>query len=162
MTDNVIDYVPLAGVIVGSLVLWLTARAFIRRKARRNPQANVALRNQVATNAGFRAGMTLVKYAWAGALLEWADGVWRPQVHASWRQVWTDYDRDFDARLRGAPAGTRAFEASAEDAQYGGRVGGSVSFQPYGSRNTIELGYEAFVGDGTTSHVARAMFRVPF
>ena len=42
--------------------------------------------------------MTLVKYAWAGALLEWADGVWRPQIHASWRQVWTDYDREAVAR----------------------------------------------------------------
>ncbi|MDJ0767150.1 MAG: mechanosensitive ion channel [Ilumatobacter sp.] len=57
MADNVIDYIPLAGVVVGSLVVWLAARAVIRRKARRDPHANVALRNQVATIAVVFVGL---------------------------------------------------------------------------------------------------------
>ena len=48
---DVIDFVPLISVIVGSLVVWLAARTFIRREGRSNPTVNVPLRNQVATLA---------------------------------------------------------------------------------------------------------------
>ena len=49
MPDSIVDIVPLAGVIVGALVVWLGARAFIRRKARHNPSINAELRTQVLT-----------------------------------------------------------------------------------------------------------------
>ena len=49
MTTDVIDYVPLASVIVASLLVWLAARWIVRREARRNPTVNVALRQQVVT-----------------------------------------------------------------------------------------------------------------
>ncbi len=116
----------------------------------------------VATDTGARIGMTLVKYAYMGDWLEWADGVWRPQVQAGWRQVWTGYDRDFDARLTGAPSTTPKLRVRSEDAQYGANVGGRVSFQPFGTRNSIEIAYDAFVGDRTTAHTVLATFRMPF
>lgn len=116
----------------------------------------------VATHTGFRAGMTLVKWSYAGPWLEWADGVWRPEITGSWRQVWSGYDREANARLRGAPAGTPDFRTRTQDAQWGADVGARVSFQPHESRKTIELGYEAFVGDGTVSHAAMLRFRMPF
>jgi uncharacterized protein with beta-barrel porin domain len=115
-----------------------------------------------ATHAGLRAGMALVKYAYAGPWLEWADGVWRPELEAAWRQVWNDYDRAFSSRLAGAPSGTPRFRTAAQDARYGADLGARVSFQPYGTSNTFELGYEAFVGDGTTVHTAIARVRIPF
>ena len=115
----------------------------------------------VGTNAGFRAGMTLVKWAYFGDLLEWADGVWRPEVHASWRQVWNDHDRALSSRLDGAPSGAPRFRTETEDAEIGADFGASVIFQPYGTRNTIELGYEGFVGDGSMSHAAMLRFRMP-
>ena len=115
-----------------------------------------------ATNAGVRAGMTLVKWYYAGPWLEWADGVWRPQIDASWRQVWNDYDRAFSSRLRGAPPGTPSFRTTSQDAEYGADLGARVSFQPQGTRNTVELGYEAFVGNGTMVHSLTMRFRMPF
>lgn len=57
MADNVIDYIPLASVIVGTLVIWLAARAIVRRKARRNLHVNVALRNQVISIAVVFVGL---------------------------------------------------------------------------------------------------------
>ena len=47
--DNVVDFVPLAAVIVGSLMVFLIAMAWIRRDVRRDPTINAALRNQTAT-----------------------------------------------------------------------------------------------------------------
>lgn len=115
----------------------------------------------ITTRAGARAGMTLIKWAYAGDLLEWTDGVWRPEISASWRQVWNDYDRNLSAKLRGAPAGTPDFRTRTQDAQWGADLGVRVSFQPHGTRSTVELGYEAFVGDGSVSHAAMLRFRMP-
>lgn len=124
----------------------------------------IAARDNVllATDAGLRAGVTLVKHAYMGSWLEWADGVWRPAVHGGWRQLWNDYDRHLGARLRSAPAGSGRFRVRSEDAQYGGRFGAGVSFQPQGTRNHVEVGYDAFLGDGTTSHAVMARLRIPF
>jgi len=105
--------------------------------------------------------LTLIKYGYWGDWLEWTDGVWRPEISARWRQVFSDYNRDFDARLRSAPAGTPKFNVNAYDAQYGAKVGARVSFQPNGTRNTIEIGYDAFVGDDSLSHAVIARFRIP-
>lgn len=115
----------------------------------------------VGTNAGFRAGMTLVKWYYAGDWLEWADGVWRPEISASWRQVWNDYDRDMKSSLSGAPGGTPELRTEAEDARIGADLGARVSFQPHGTRNTIELGYEAFVGERSISHGVMARIKIP-
>jgi subtilase-type serine protease len=115
----------------------------------------------IATRSGFRAAMTLVKYAYAGALLEWADGVWRPEIRASWRQVWNDYDRNVSARLDGAPARTPEFRTRSQDAQYGADLGARIGFQPFGTANTIDLSYGAFIGDRTAVHTLMARFRMP-
>ena len=115
----------------------------------------------VTTQAGLRAGLTLVKQAYAGKWLEWADGVWRPEFTASWTQVWKGYNRALDAKLRGAPAATPEFRTRTRDAQWGADLAARVSFQPHGSRNSIEAGYEVFLGDGNLSHAAMVRLRMP-
>lgn len=57
MADTIVDFVPLLCVVVGSFVVWLGARAVIRREARRDPTVNVTLRNQVTTIAVAVAGL---------------------------------------------------------------------------------------------------------
>lgn len=49
MADHIVDFVPMAIVVVGVVAVWLAARVVIRRQARRDPNANVTLRNQLAT-----------------------------------------------------------------------------------------------------------------
>jgi uncharacterized protein with beta-barrel porin domain len=116
----------------------------------------------IAGEAGFRIGTTLVKHGYFGNLLEWADGVWRPEFSAQWRQVVNDYDRSSSAHFRSAPAGTPRFRTASEDAQYGADLEGGVSFQPYGTRNTIHVGAGAFVGNRTLVTTATATLRIPF
>ena len=115
----------------------------------------------LTTRAGLRAGLTLVKQAYAGKWLEWADGVWRPEFTGSWTQVWNGYDRALLARLSGAPAGTPEFRTRTRDARWGAELGAHVSFQPHGSRHSIEAGYEVFVGDGTVSQAVMLRLRMP-
>jgi len=57
VADTIVDFVPLLCVVVGSFVVWLGARAVIRREARRDPTVNVTLRNQVTTIAVAVAGL---------------------------------------------------------------------------------------------------------
>jgi uncharacterized protein with beta-barrel porin domain len=115
----------------------------------------------VAIQPGFRAGMTLVKRSYAGTWLEWADGVWRSEITGSWKQFFGDYNRSLSAKLTGAPDDTPQFRTRAQDAQWGADLGARVSFQPHGSRTSIEVGYEAFVGDGSLSHTAMLRVRMP-
>jgi len=112
-----------------------------------------------ATNAGIRAGAMLVGRGDLGA---WSSGLWRSEVRASWRQVWTGHDREFDAQLAGAPGGTPSFQVETQDAQYGAILGGGISFQPEGSHTTIGIDYDAFVGEDTLAHTVLATLRVPF
>ena len=115
----------------------------------------------MTTQAGLRAGLTLVKQAWAGRWLEWADGVWRPEFTSSWAQVWSGNNRALEARLRGAPAGSPAFRTRTRDSHGGAVLGAHVSFQPHDSRNSIEAGYQVFIGDGRLSQTALLRFRMP-
>jgi outer membrane autotransporter protein len=116
----------------------------------------------IATEAGVRVGTMLIKHADMGALMNWADGVWRPEVTMRWRQILSDYDRASSAELRAAPSSTPKFRTKSEDAQYGGELGVAVNFQPHESRSTIQVGYETFIGDRTTTHTVMGTFRIPF
>ena len=115
----------------------------------------------LALRTGLRAGVTLVKWTYSGAWLEWADGIWRPEITATWVQFFGDYNRTLTARLGGAPTDTPDFRTRAQDAQWGADLGARLSFQPRGSRNSIELDYQVFVGDGNLSQAALLRFRVP-
>lgn len=115
----------------------------------------------LSTTTGVRLAATLFKYAYLGSSLEWADGVWRPEVDVRWREFWTGARRSVDARLVGAPAGTGRFAVDAADAERGVEIAARLSFQPLRSRVTIGVGYEAFLGDGTTAHRFDAKLRVP-
>ena len=95
-------------------------------------------------------------------MLEWADGVWRPEIRGGWRQVLNDYDRASSARFREAPDGTPKFHSKSEDAQYGAELALGLSFQPQGKRSTVHVGYEAFVGNRTLVHSLKASLMIPF
>ena len=51
MNFDIVDYVPLAAVLVIALTVWIGARWIIRRDARRKPSVNVEVRNQVVSIA---------------------------------------------------------------------------------------------------------------
>jgi small-conductance mechanosensitive channel len=54
---DIVEYVPLAAVLLISLAAWLAARAIVRRNARRNPAVNLEVRFQVITIAVVFAGL---------------------------------------------------------------------------------------------------------
>ena len=57
MNIDIVEYVPLAAVLLISLAAWLAARAIVRRNARRNPAVNLEVRFQVITIAVVFAGL---------------------------------------------------------------------------------------------------------
>ena len=57
MNIDIVEYVPLAAVLLVSLAAWLAGRAVVRRNARRNPAVNLEVRFQVITIAVVFAGL---------------------------------------------------------------------------------------------------------
>ena len=125
-------------------------------------RVDVRSNSQVGTAAGLRISGSYYKYGYLGSYLEWLDGVITPEVSALWRRVWTGADRDVAAYMVGAPAEAGEFEVFADDASAGLEIGARIRFQPQWSRNTVELGYEVFVGNDTTVHNLGAQVRIPF
>jgi hypothetical protein len=76
--------------------------------------------------------------------------------------VWTGADRDVEAHMAGAPAGSGEFTVFADDASAGLEIAARVRFQPQWTRNTVELGYDVFVGNDLTVHNLGATVRIPF
>ncbi|MBW2278284.1 MAG: autotransporter domain-containing protein, partial [Deltaproteobacteria bacterium] len=118
--------------------------------------------SQVATSAGLRISGSYYKYAYLGSWFEWLDGVITPELSARWRRVWIGDDRDVEARMVGAPAEVGSFEVAADDASAGLEIGTRVIFQPQWTRNTVELGYDVFIGNNNTLHNLGLKLRIPF
>jgi uncharacterized protein with beta-barrel porin domain len=118
--------------------------------------------SQVATAAGLRISGSYYKYAYLGSWFEWLDGVITPELSARWRRVWIGDDRDVEARMVGAPAEVGSFEVAADDASAGLEIGARVTFQPQWTRNTVELGYDVFIGNNNTLHNLGLKLRIPF
>ncbi|MCH7868936.1 MAG: autotransporter domain-containing protein [Myxococcales bacterium] len=116
----------------------------------------------VSGTAGLRFSANILKYRYVGELLEWADGLWMPSVTAQWRQAFVGFDRNFSARMQGAPSGAGSFKSKASDASGGVEVGAHLGFQPMKSANTIEFGYDGFFGGDVTNHSANVSVRIPF
>jgi outer membrane autotransporter protein len=116
----------------------------------------------VATDLGLRVSADLFKYVYASELLEWADGVWHPELKVSWREAWTDWDRKLSATLVGAPQDVDPFTVQASDAKRGVEIGAHMRFQPLRSRATVAVGYDGFIGDRSYVHLVSATLRVPF
>ena len=116
----------------------------------------------VSGTAGLRFSANILKYRYVGELLEWADGLWMPSVTAQWRQAFVGFDRNFSARMQGAPSGAGSFKSKASDASGGVEVGAHLGFQPMESANTIEFGYDGFFGGDVTNHSANVSVRIPF
>jgi outer membrane autotransporter protein len=110
---------------------------------------------------GLRVGSEFVKAGYNVDWLEWANGVWRPEITAGWREIWTGRERDLDARLSGAPAGVGSFTVSGDDEERGAQVGARVLFQPAGTRIQAGLDFDGFFGDGTDNYFVGLELRVP-
>lgn len=115
----------------------------------------------LSSTAGLRLSTEFMKYGYSVDWLEWADGVWRPELSARWREVWSGRERDIDGRLAGAPAGVGTFTVSGRDARRGAEVGARMMFQPYGWGAQVGLAYDGFYGDGTFNHFVGLEARVP-
>lgn len=115
----------------------------------------------LSTTLGARLAYTLFKWEYIGELLEWADGVWTPELTARWRGNWIGRERDLDARMVGAPAGVRGFTVGGQDAKQGVQVGAGVAFQPLRALMSIRLDYDGFYGDGSMVHRIGASIRIP-
>ena len=116
----------------------------------------------VGLAGGVRITTNILKYAYAGELLEWTDGVWSPAISVHWRQTFGDVDRDQKASMSGAPGGIGNFESSAEDSNGGVELGAHLSFQPLESGASFEVGYDGYFGDDVTSHAGNVSVRIPF
>jgi len=110
---------------------------------------------------GVELAAELERRGFGGSLLEWADGVWRPQIHARWRETWLDSDREIDARLAGAAASAGSFTVEADTPERGAEVGARLAFQPETLGTRFALGYDFFVGSQTREHQLRVELRVP-
>lgn len=115
-----------------------------------------------SATGGVRMGTNFLKYRYAGDWLEWADGVWSPNVSVQWRQGFGDVDRDQKAEMQGAPSGTGSFKSKAKDSNGGVEVGGHLSFQPLNTATSVDVGYDGYFGDDVTNHSANVSVRVPF
>ena len=115
----------------------------------------------LSTTAGARLAYTLFKWEYLGDYLEWADGVWTPELTARWRGNWIGRERDLDARMVGAPAGVSGFTVGGQDAEQGLQVGAGVAFQPLRLRMSIRADYDGFYGDGSMIHRIGASIRIP-
>jgi outer membrane autotransporter protein len=115
----------------------------------------------LSTTLGARLAYTLFKWEYLGEFLEWADGIWTPELSARWRGNWIGMERDLDARMLGAPVGVSDFTVSGREAKQGVQVGAGVAFQPLRLLMSFRLDYDGFYGDGSMIHRIGASIRVP-
>jgi uncharacterized protein YhjY with autotransporter beta-barrel domain len=149
---------------VASLELtWLSEEGFTESGGQ---GANLALdeRSQLATSTsvGMRFAASLVKHRYVLERIQWANGLWRPEVEVRWRGNWTDVDRDLKGRLTDAPLGTGSFLVQGKDAGQGGELNVGITFQPYGTQALLSAGYRAFIAPDNQLHRASLDIRIPF
>jgi outer membrane autotransporter protein len=115
----------------------------------------------LSTTAGARLAYTFFKWEYIEDFLEWADGIWTPEVTARWRGNWIGREREFDARMVGAPVGVGNFTVEGRDPKQGVQVGAGVGFQPLRLRMSIRFDYDGFYGEGSMIHRVGASVRIP-
>jgi outer membrane autotransporter protein len=115
----------------------------------------------LSTAVGGRLAYTFFKWEYMGDLLEWADGVWTPEISARWRGNWIGNERDFDARMVGAPAAASGFTVEGKDAEQGLQAGAGLAFRPLRAHLSIRADYDGFYGDGSMIHRIGASIRIP-
>jgi hypothetical protein len=91
------------------------------------------------------------------------DGVWTGSLDVRWRQMLTGFEREFDARLQGAPDGVSDFTIKGQEDAGGAELGAAIRFAPKNAnRLQFDLRYEAFVAKHTIAHDLTAQARVSF
>ena len=115
-----------------------------------------------STSLGARFYTSIIKYQYVNSLLEWADGLWTPEVNVRWRRLWTGNSRQLDALMPDAPSEVPAYRVDARDAKSGVEFGANLRFQPLDWRASLALEYEGFYGDGSLIHQFGISARVPF
>lgn len=142
---------------------WLTEEGFTESGGQ---GANLSLGDRSQTLLGTTLGVQLtgsfVKHRYVIESIQWANGLWRPEIDLRWRSNWTGVDRDIEGRFVGAPAGTGFFTARGEDVEQGAEVTIGTTFQPYGTQALVTAGYRGFIGFGAQSHGLNLDIRIPF
>lgn len=114
-------------------------------------------------NAGVRVSASYLHSKYLAQQLLWMDGVWTGSLDVRWRQMLTGFEREFDARLQGAPDGVSDFTIKGEEDPGGAELGAAIRFSPkHANRLQFDLRYEAFVAKHTIAHDLTAQARVSF
>jgi len=114
-------------------------------------------------NAGVRVSASYLHSKYLAQQLLWMDGVWTGSLDVRWRQMLTGFEREFDARLQGAPDGVSDFTIKGQEDAGGAELGAAIRFAPKNAnRLQFDLRYEAFVAKHTIAHDLTAQARVSF
>ena len=115
-----------------------------------------------STSIGLRMNTALFKYDFINDYLEWADGLWTPEVNLNWRQIWTGADRELNAVMPDAPASAGGYRVDAKDANSGVEFGARLEFQPLAWRTSFAFEYQGFWSNRDLNHHLGLSARVPF
>ena len=110
---------------------------------------------------GFDLTTTLHKQGYWTALLENADGVWRPNFSLRWRQPLGQSQPGVNARFSAAPG--ELFSVQGDDSGEGFELGIGVDWTPLvANRLTFTLRYDGFLWDDVTSNAVTGRVRLSF
>ncbi len=115
-----------------------------------------------STTAGAIFSTNMIKYQYVGDLLEWADGVWTPEIKVAWRANWTDSDRKIRARFSDTNPGSGTFRVDADDDTHGAEIGAHLRFQPLRTGASVSLDYDGYFSEDNILNRFGMSFRVPF
>ena len=120
-------------------------------------------RNETARTlrVGFDLTTALHKQGYWTALLENADGVWRPSLSVRWRQPLGATQQNVNARFSAAPG--ELFSVQGDDSGQGFELGVGVDWTPLvADRLTFTLRYDGFLWEGVTSSALTGRIRLSF
>ena len=120
-------------------------------------------RNETARTLrlGFDLTTALHKQGYWTALLENADGVWRPSLSVRWRQPLGATQQNVNARFSAAPG--ELFSVQGDDSGQGFELGVGVDWTPLvADRLTFTLRYDGFLWEGVTSSALTGRIRLSF
>ncbi len=120
-------------------------------------------RNETARTLrlGFDLTTALRKQGYWTALLENADGVWRPSLSVRWRQPLGATQQNVNARFSAGPS--ELFSVQGDDSGQGFELGVGVDWTPLvADRLTFTLRYDGFLWEGVTSSALTGRIRLSF
>jgi uncharacterized protein with beta-barrel porin domain len=117
----------------------------------------------VTLRAGFQLSPTFKKADYWTEFLEVTDGVWRPRLGLSWRQVVSGQDRPLTSRFIGADPGVTDYTVHGKDARQGFEVSAGFEFTPRrANRITLGVFYDGFLWTNVQAHDVGASLQLAF